>query len=122
MGERMIAPRALAVIRSQGEPMTAREIGEALDVRQDAVVRALRDLLREGIIQCEIVRIKGGRPPRTYRLAPPPPRQNGCAVPGRRPPRAPRTCLCCGNVFRSAGPHNRLCDHCKKISVSPYAP
>lgn len=28
-----------------------------------------------------------------------------------------RACLCCGNIFRSEGAHNRLCDTCRKMSM-----
>lgn len=31
-----------------------------------------------------------------------------------------RACMCCGTQFRSAGPHNRLCNVCRKQSVGPY--
>lgn len=34
---------------------------------------------------------------------------------------ANRPCLCCGNPFVSQGAHNRLCDRCRRIGVSPYA-
>ena len=27
-----------------------------------------------------------------------------------------RACMCCGNSFKSAGIHNRLCDRCRKPS------
>ena len=33
-----------------------------------------------------------------------------------------RRCLCCQNEFVSAGPQNRLCNDCRRQSVSPYAP
>ena len=32
-----------------------------------------------------------------------------------------RPCLCCGKLFASAGPQNRLCSLCSRRSVSPYA-
>jgi hypothetical protein len=34
---------------------------------------------------------------------------------------SPRQCLCCRTPFQSQGAHNRLCDNCSKVSVSPYA-
>lgn len=36
----------------------------------------------------------------------------------------PRKCLCCGNVFVSHGPGNRMCSRCRAraADVSPYAP
>lgn len=33
-----------------------------------------------------------------------------------------RACMCCGARFNSAGPHNRLCNRCRKTDISPYAP
>ena len=38
------------------------------------------------------------------------------------PSTRPRSCLCCGRTFRSAGPHNRLCDPCRGRDVSPFEP
>ncbi len=32
-----------------------------------------------------------------------------------------RKCLCCGRLFPSEGPHNRLCTGCRSKSCSPYA-
>ncbi len=32
-----------------------------------------------------------------------------------------RPCMCCQQIFVSEGPHNRLCGHCRNISVSPFA-
>ncbi len=26
-----------------------------------------------------------------------------------------RACLCCGRPFASQGPHNRMCDHCRRM-------
>lgn len=31
-----------------------------------------------------------------------------------------RACLCCGRIFDSAGPMNRLCKTCRQQSVSPF--
>ncbi len=36
-----------------------------------------------------------------------------------RPGMTVRACLCCGNEFRSEGPHNRLCQNCRGQSLSP---
>lgn len=33
-----------------------------------------------------------------------------------------RACMCCGVRFNSDGPHNRLCNRCRKTDISPYAP
>lgn len=32
----------------------------------------------------------------------------------------PRACLCCGATFQSEGPHNRLCERCRRQSASPF--
>lgn len=44
----------------------------------------------------------------------------------RRTPRAReavvRPCLRCGHSFPSEGPHNRLCNRCRGIDVSPFEP
>lgn len=32
-----------------------------------------------------------------------------------------RACLCCGADFKSDGPHNRLCQMCRRKDVSPFA-
>lgn len=37
-----------------------------------------------------------------------------------RPGRTQRNCLCCGGEFSSEGPHNRLCDGCRRIAASPF--
>lgn len=34
---------------------------------------------------------------------------------------AKRTCLCCSRLFSSAGPHNRVCDHCRSSKGSAWA-
>lgn len=31
-----------------------------------------------------------------------------------------RDCLCCGNAFLSDGPHNRLCNRCRRIETTPF--
>lgn len=31
-----------------------------------------------------------------------------------------RACLCCGATFQSEGPHNRLCERCRRQSASPF--
>lgn len=33
-----------------------------------------------------------------------------------------RLCLCCGNLFASEGPHNRMCGPCRTRNVSPFEP
>lgn len=32
--------------------------------------------------------------------------------------RKKRPCMCCGKVFLSEGPHNRLCDECRQIGAT----
>jgi len=34
--------------------------------------------------------------------------------------RGQRKCMCCGKVFLSDGPHNRLCDYCRHKSNTPF--
>lgn len=41
--------------------------------------------------------------------------------PRHRKPALMRPCLCCQTTFNSEGPHNRLCDTCRRKSFSPYA-
>lgn len=31
-----------------------------------------------------------------------------------------RPCMCCGNKFSSAGPHNRLCSRCRTKEKTPF--
>lgn len=33
-----------------------------------------------------------------------------------------RPCLRCRELFRSEGPHNRMCPKCRTVSVSPFEP
>ena len=33
-----------------------------------------------------------------------------------------RPCMCCGTHFESEGAHNRLCNRCRSIDLSPMAP
>ncbi len=33
--------------------------------------------------------------------------------------RGPRPCMCCGEVFKSEGIHNRMCDCCRHRDVAP---
>jgi hypothetical protein len=31
-------------------------------------------------------------------------------------PKLNRPCLCCRSIFASEGPHNRMCDECRKLT------
>lgn len=33
---------------------------------------------------------------------------------------SPRACLCCGATFKSEGPHNRLCNACRRRSLTVF--
>jgi hypothetical protein len=33
-----------------------------------------------------------------------------------------RSCITCGTPFLSHGPHHRMCDSCRHLELSPFAP
>lgn len=39
----------------------------------------------------------------------------------KKPKPTVRPCLCCTHPFLSEGPHNRLCQKCRKINANPFA-
>lgn len=34
--------------------------------------------------------------------------------------RMTRSCMCCKKIFRSEGPHNRLCGTCRRKETTPF--
>lgn len=102
-------PRQLLEILATAErPLTARELGDIIGVRQDSAQRALMRALADGRVVASYGASVKGRKPLAYALARPTrPR------PERRPAARERACLACGARFMSAGPQNRLCPACR---------
>lgn len=111
--------RLLAALAGAARPLTARELGATVGVRQDAAQRALMRALRDGVVVSSYGQGATGRTPLAFSLAPatsdaPEPAR---AQPRRRPPAQERPCMCCGAPFLSAGAHNRLCSSCRGQSA-----
>lgn len=118
-GHPRIAPRALALLSRLGERLTAREIGAAIGVRQDAVVRAMMRLELSGQVASAEVKLSRARVRTEYWVEPS--RTNRPADPVKR--RAKRFIPClgtCGQSFWSEGPHNRLCARCGHQSWTSF--
>lgn len=73
----------------------------------------LRALQAEGKTPCAIAKELGRRESSVYR------RIEKLTA---KPTVQQRPCMCCGRVFASDGPHNRLCSTCRTRPHSPYAP
>lgn len=76
----------------------------ACQVRYCALVREGRAPRLNGK---KLARARGDRPP------PAAPRKP-------RPGRSERNCMCCGTPFSSEGPHNRMCERCRRQGASPF--
>lgn len=110
------APRVIEHLRAH-PGATAREIGAALGIKPYNLVRTLDVMEIAGqIVGREHEPDGGGRTTRVYRLS-----ARLAGAPKRRT-RITRPCLCCRRDFESEGAHNRLCQHCRRLSPSPYAP
>lgn len=108
----------LAALAAAGRPLTAKELGATVGVRQDAAQRALMRALRDGVVVSSYGHGSVGRKPLVFSLAPAPDVPEPARVqPRRRQAAQERPCMCCGASFVSAGPHNRLCSSCRSRSA-----
>lgn len=107
--------RLLAALAHAPHPLTARELGAAVGVRQDVALRAIRPALCEGRVVSSYGCAPTGRQPLAFSLAPaaPPPARGKRWGGHERPTAAARACLGCGKTFASEGARNRLCGPCR---------
>lgn len=111
----------LDALAGAGRPLTARELGTTVGVRQDAAQRALMRALRDGVVVSSCGQGSIGRKPLAFSLAPAPAvPEPARAQPRRRCAAQERPCMCCGKHFLSAGPHNRLCPSCRTRSTGAF--
>ncbi len=106
----------LQALQAAGRPLTARELGATVGVRQDAAQRALMRAMRDGVVVSSYGQGSIGRTPLAFSLTPAAP-EPARAQPRRRQAAQERPCMCCGARFVSAGPHNRLCSACRGRSA-----
>lgn len=108
----------LGALAGADRPLTARELGATVGVRQDAAQRALMRALRDGVVVSSYGQGAIGRKPLAFSLALAPAAPEPARVQSRRRQAAQeRPCMCCGARFLSAGPHNRLCSACRGRST-----
>ena len=115
-GPRRTAEQTDALIISllTAEPSTVSGVSRALSLDYQVVKARLDALVSAGTVRRAGIAACGGRAPRF-------------ALPGHEPKtyrgRSARHCLCCGDPFRSDGPHNRMCTPCRNLAAqaSPYA-
>lgn len=82
---------------------------------------AVRTLLRESPgISAAAIAVRLGRARSTVKDVVT--RLRGAPAPAPIAPEGNRNCLRCGKRFLSTGPGNRMCDPCRGVSASPYAP
>lgn len=132
--ERAVYEHLVACAREGRAPPLYRHLAAMLGVHPDRIGDAMRVLMTRG----EIERVKGRR---GYRIAVSgamtviprkPPAQPkvkirsvsppvGARRPAPRPVARSRACLCCGQMFSSAGAHNRLCSACRRGASDPLS-
>lgn len=103
--------KLLDILAGAGRPLTARELGDIIGVRQDSAQRALMRALADGRVMAAYGDGASRKRPLVYALARP--AQPARHEPARRPAARERACLACGAFFMSAGPQNRLCPACR---------
>lgn len=101
--------------------ITPPEIRQALDLGKTAFDKAIALLRRRGqVVGLGHATLRRYWRPGLEPAAPPQPRRRRQSAPGvsHARPRAagthPRPCLACGKSFPSEGPHNRLCNRCRR--------
>lgn len=104
-------------LRESG-PLTAYAIRCATGLHSNGVADSLKHAINNGHVRIVMVptRTGLGRPHKYYEWV----GESG-AKPKAGTACTTRPCMCCQRKFPSAGPHNRLCNSCRKKDVSPYA-
>ena len=96
--------------RHAEQRFTAFEIAVGTGHSLPAVLRSVEYLVSEDQINRDETAEQWRSKPRTFFIS----RERADVLVKR----AERKCLCCGSVFESEGPHNRLCDRCRRLSAT----